>query len=151
MARCILTDSMCNSQVAREKEPQKQRQITLRLLRLTFLGTFVAVLCLLCVPEWIFTDYLFSQEFKGITSVIRGLSVGIVAFGCHTILSQYLIASGHVRSCAASSCVGLIVLLIAGYFLIPAYGIPGAAVTSSLAFTAMACFSFWAFLKSSRK
>ena len=79
MARCILTDSMCNSQVAREKEPQKQRQITLRLLRLTFLGTFVAVLCLLCVPEWIFTDYLFSQEFKGITSVIRGLSVGIVA------------------------------------------------------------------------
>lgn len=142
---------LTNSQVAREKDPQKQRQITLRLLRLTFLGTFVAVVCLLCVPEWIFTDYLFSQEFKGITSVIRGLSVGIVAFGCHTILSQYLIASGHVRYSAASSCVGLIVLLIAGYFLIPAYGIPGAAVTSSLAFTAMACFSFWAFLNSSRK
>ena len=60
---------------------------------------------LLCIPEWVFTDYLFSQEFKGITSVIRGLSVGIVAFGCHTILSQYLIASGHVRYSAASSCV----------------------------------------------
>ncbi len=142
---------LTNSQVAREKNPRKQRQITLRLLRLTFLGTLGAVLCLLCIPEWVFTDYLFSHEFKGIVSVIRGLSVGIVAFGCHTVLSQYLIASGHVRYSAASSCVGLIILLIAGSFLIPAYGIPGAAVTSSLAFTAMACFSFWAFRKSSHE
>ena len=31
---------LTNSQVAREKDPQKQRQITFRLLRLTFLGTF---------------------------------------------------------------------------------------------------------------
>lgn len=149
MVRCILTDSMCNIQVAREQDPQKQRQITFRLLRLTFLGTLVAVLCLLCIPEWIFTDYLFSHEFKGITSVIRGLSVGIVAFGCHTILSQYLIASGHVRYSAASSCIGLIVLLVAGFFLIPAYGISGAAVTSSLAFSSMAGFSFWAFQETS--
>ncbi len=142
---------LTNSRVAREQDPQEQRRITLRLLRLTFMGTLAAVLCLLCIPEWIFTDYLFSHEFEGITSVIRGLSAGIVAFGCHTILSQYLIAGGHVRYSAASSCVGLATLLTAGSFLIPAYGIPGAAVASSLAFTAMACFSFWAFLKASGK
>ncbi len=96
---------------------------------------------ILCVPEWFYTEWLFNKEFAGIRQVIMGLSVGIVTLGCNSVLSHYFIGSGRIRWSAASSAVGLVTLLIAGSILIPAYGVVGSAVTSSVAFTAMLLFS----------
>lgn len=101
--------------------------------------------CILLVPEWIYTDYLFSAEFKGIRKVIGGLSIGIVALGCNSIISHYFIGSGKIRYSTASSCVGLIALLISGFLLIPSYGVVGSAITTSIAFTSMLVFSLTVF------
>ena len=135
------------SSVAKTKDSEEQRLVTLRLLKLTSCALILVMVCILLIPEWVYTDYLFSLEFKGIRQVICGLSLGIIVLGCNTVLSSYFVGSGRVRYSTASSCIGLITLLIMGYLLIPSYGIIGAAISTSFAFTAMLIFSLMAFLK----
>ena len=138
---------LANSSVARTANEAEQKQKTLHLLRVTFAGTFLLVAVIVCIPEWFYTEILFSEEFVGITGVIRGLAIGMVAFGCHTILSQYLIASGHVKYSALSSIVGLAILLAAGVVLIRTWGIVGAAVSTSVAYVAMCLTSLTSFAR----
>ena len=133
------------SSVAKTSEATEQKRITLQLFKLTFCALALVMGCILLVPEWIYTDYLFSAEFKGIRKVIGGLSIGIVALGCNSIISHYFIGSGKIRYSTASSCVGLIALLISGFLLIPSYGVVGSAITTSIAFTSMLVFSLTVF------
>lgn len=135
------------SDVAKTTNVAEQKRITLRLFKLTFCAMTLVMGCILCIPEWVYTDYLFSAEFKGVRKVITGLSVGIVTLGCNSIVGHYFIGSGKIRYSAASSCVGLVTLLLAGSLLIPLYGIVGSAVSTSVAFTAMLVFSLSVFMR----
>ena len=138
------------SSVAQTTDADVQKRTTLQLFKLTFCAIASATVCILFIPEWIYTDYLFSPEFTGMRKVIFGLSVGIVALGCNSILSHYFIGSGKIRYSAVSSCIGLLTLLIAGYILIPLYGVVGAAISSSIAFCAMLVFSITVFCRHNR-
>ena len=80
-------------------------------------------------------------------AVIAGLSAGIIALACNSILSQYFIGSGKIRYSAGSSFVGLLSLLVSGYLLIPLYGVVGSAISSSLAFCVMLFFSLTVFCR----
>ena len=135
------------SQVAKTFDPDEQKRMTIRFLKLTFYAITLVTGLILLIPEWFFTEYLFSHEFTGITQVIRGLAVGIIALGSNSILSHYFIGTGKVRVSTACSCIGLLVLLISGYFLIPAYGVLGAAISTSIGFSSMLTFSLIMFVK----
>lgn len=138
------------SRVAQAHHPDEQKQITLRFFKLTFCAVTLATGCILLIPEWIYTDYLFSAEFTGMRNVITGLAVGIIALACNSILSQYFIGSGSIRYSAGSSVVGLITLLISGNLLIPSYGVSGSAISTSIAFSAMLAFSMIAFCRKTK-
>ncbi|MDR1936979.1 MAG: polysaccharide biosynthesis C-terminal domain-containing protein [Tannerellaceae bacterium] len=135
------------NRIAKTQDKGKQKQITLQLFKLTFFAISFVMAGILLIPERVYTDYLFSMEFKGIRNVIAALSVGIVALGCNTILSHYFIGSGKIRYSTAASCIGLVCLLIAGSFLIPAYGVTGAALSAGIAFSAMLLFSLVVFIR----
>lgn len=134
-------------EVARTDDPAIQKRITLQLFKVTFCALLAIMVCILCIPEWVYTDYLFSPEFTGMRRIIIALSAGIVALGSNSILSHYFIGSGKVKYSTVCSCLGLLTLSIAGYLLIPHYGVTGAAISSSIAFIAMLCFSLTAFTK----
>jgi len=135
------------NRVTKTTDRLEQKRITLQLFKLTYslLAIVMAVVC--CLPEWIYTDYLLTPEFAGIRHVIIGLALGIVAFGSNRILSHYFIGSGAVRFSAFCSIIGLFLLLVAGLVLIPAYGVFGAAITASFAYTGMLLFSMVVFMK----
>ena len=130
------------NRIAKTSDKGMQKQIALRLLKYTFLALLAATAAVLLVPEYIYTGYLFNTDFKGIREVILVLSPGIVMLGCNTILSHYFIGSGKVKYSACASFTGLAILLAIAPILIPAYGITGSAAAGSIAFTAMATFSF---------
>jgi O-antigen/teichoic acid export membrane protein len=134
-------------EVSRTPEKEVRKNITLRLLRLTFCALTVVMLIVVFIPEWVYTNYLLSSEFVGIRKIIIGLSVGIITFGSNRILSHYFIGSGKVKYSAYCSITGLAVLLISGFILIPAYGISGAAITTSVAYSCMLLFSVIVFMK----
>ena len=131
------------------KEPSKERQaaITIRLLKLTALALTLAVSVIALIPEWIFTEILFSREFEGIRHIIWGLSAGIIALGCNSVVSHYFIGSGQVRYSTFSSCVGLATLALSGYWLIPRLGTLGSALSTSVAFCAMLAYSLLVFIR----
>ncbi|MDR1259424.1 MAG: polysaccharide biosynthesis C-terminal domain-containing protein [Tannerellaceae bacterium] len=135
------------NRIAKSRDKKEQRRITVKLLRLTFIAVSAMIACVMLVPEWVYTDYLFGRDFMGIREVIAALSAGIVAMGCNTILSHYFIGSGRVRYSAISSFTGLAALLAAGSALIPAYGITGSAASQSIAFCIMLLFSLTTFIR----
>ena len=135
------------NEVSKTADQQEQKRITLQLFKLTCctLTAVMAMIC--CIPEWVFTDYLLTAEFAGIREVIIGLSFGIVALGGNRIMSHYFIGSGKIKYSAFCSALGLLILLLAGLILIPAYGVVGAAITSSIAYTGMLLFSLIVFIR----
>lgn len=135
------------SRIAQTTEPMEQKRITLQFFKLTFCAVALAASCILLIPEWVYTDYLFSAEFAGMRNVIFGLAPGIIALACNSILSQYFIGSGKIRYSAFSSFVGLLALLASGYLLIPLYGVTGSAFSTSIAFSAMLVYSLVIFCR----
>ncbi|MDR2469728.1 MAG: polysaccharide biosynthesis C-terminal domain-containing protein [Tannerella sp.] len=135
------------SQIAGTSDAEKQRQQTLQFFKWTYCTLLLLVGTVLLIPEWVYTDWLFTDEFRGIRKVIWGLSVGMMAFGANNILSHYFIGTGKVRYSTFCSCIGLLVLLISGCFLIPAHGVFGSAISVSMAFAAMLLFSLTVFVR----
>ena len=133
--------------VSKTTDVEVQKRTTLRLFKLTYCALMVVMAFIVSVPEWVFTDYLLTSEFAGIREIIIGLSVGIIALGSNRILSHYFIGSGKIKYSTVCSVLGLVVLLVAGAFLIPSYGVFGAAITSSMAYTCMLIFSIIVFMK----
>ena len=135
------------SEIARATEAERRRLTAVRLLGPTVVALAVAMGAVLCIPEWVYTEWLFTREFAGIRSVIAGLSVGIVAFGGNRILSHYFIGTGRVRTSAACSCIGLALLCASAAVMVPRWGVTGAAVASSVAYVGMLTFSVVVFLR----
>ena len=137
-------------QVAKESDEIVQKRITLRLFKLTFLVITLTMGCILLIPEWVYTDYLFNPDFAGIRNVIAALSIGIITLGGNTILTHYFIGSGRIKHSTFSSCIGLATLLITGSLFIPLYGVFGSAISTSIAFTAMLVYSLIVFSRTTR-
>jgi O-antigen/teichoic acid export membrane protein len=135
------------NRIAKSRDKEEQKRISIQLLRITLIAVSVMIICVLAVPEWIYTGYLFGPDFTGIRGVIAVLSPGIVAMGCNTIFSHYFIGSGRIMYSAASSCIGLACLLVAGWSLIPSLGITGSAASQSIAYSFMLLFSFVTFVR----
>ena len=138
-------------EITRATDAERQRRLTLRLLPPTMGALTVAMGVVLCIPEWVYTEWLFTPEFTGIRSVIAGLSVGIVAFGGNRILSHYFIGTGRVWVSAACSCVGLALPWAPAAVMVPRWGVVGAAGASSVAYVGMFLFSVAAFVWITRK
>ena len=133
--------------VSKTKDQQEQKRVTLQLFKLTYCALIAVMTAVVCIPEWVLTEYLLTPEFSGIREVIIGLSVGVVALGSNRILSHYFIGSGRIKYSTFCSFFGFAVLLVAGFVLIPAYGVFGAAITSSIAYSCMLIFSMVIFMK----
>lgn len=135
------------SEVSRQNDEDVRKQITLHLFKFTFLAVAAITFVIMLIPEWIYTDYLFTPEFSGIRRIILILAPGIIAFACNNVLGHYFIGSGKIRYSTFSSFVGLAVLLVVGSLLIPTYGVVGSAITSSITFLSMFTFSITFFSK----
>lgn len=135
------------NEVSKTTDLQEQKRVTLQLFKLTYCALILVMAVVVCIPEWVYTDYLLTPEFAGIRRVIIGLSVGIIALGANRILSHYFIGSGRVKYSTFCSLCGLAALLIAGLLLIPAHGVFGAALACSIAYTGMLLFSIVVFMK----
>ncbi|MDR1097409.1 MAG: polysaccharide biosynthesis C-terminal domain-containing protein [Tannerella sp.] len=133
--------------ISKTADREKQKRVTLQLFKMTCCALTAVMTVIVCIPEWIFTRYLLTPEFAGIRKVIWGLSFGIVALGSNRVLSHYFIGSGNIRYSTFCSLFGLVILLIAGFILIPHFGVFGAALTSSIAYTGMLLFSLLVFMK----
>jgi O-antigen/teichoic acid export membrane protein len=100
------------------------------------LGVVVAVPAALVAPLAI--EALYGPAFAEAPRALALLLPGVVAYGVVTVLSQYLLAIDAPGRSTAVRLIGLAVNVGANLALVPRMGIQGAAIASSISYTATA-------------
>ena len=134
------------STLSNTENKQRASQLTMRFMKLAVLLTFTALL-VICLLPTAFFELLFSEEFADIRPVILLMAPGIVFFSAHTILANYFSGTGKPKYNLYASLIGLSVTLISAFLLIPCLGIRGAAITTSLTYTALFVYQWVVFHK----
>jgi len=125
--------------LSNRSNPQLAINLTLKLSKLSFALSLLALLALNLLPQEFFT-FLFGPEFAGMKTYCLLLAPGIAAAGLTGIYSHYFAARGDMRTSASSALVGLVVTLGCSMYFIPLYGPVGAAITSSASYIASSLF-----------
>lgn len=121
-----------------------QKRFTLRMTKLSVMATTVLWAVLASLPASLFTA-VFGDEISGVKPVILFLGPGIVALSANFIFSHYFSGTGRYWVNTVGSGIGLLTAGIAGYFLLPAYGLGGAAAAGSTAYVLTSLYSWYMF------
>lgn len=104
------------------------------LCRFTFLLTFLFS-CFL----WIFSEpiivALFGYEFRPSALPLKIILLGVMPFTVFTILKNYFAGADNLKAFLKAALIGFILTLILDILLIKPYGIIGAAIATSVAYT----------------
>lgn len=123
------------SSISNSSDPEYARRLSIRLMKLSIILTFLALAVLLVVPAGVF-EWLFSREFGQIKLVVAGLAPGVLALSANAIFSHYFSGTGRPKYNLFASLTGFFVVIPALLLLIPPFGIFGAALAASLAYIA---------------
>lgn len=120
------------------------KQLTLQLLKLSFVLTLGGVLILNIIPaEWY--GMIFGRDFEGIKTIVFFLSPGVLALAANAVFSHFFSGSGIPTYNLKASITGFIVSLLALVSLIPLFGMNGAAISASLAYIAAIIYQWIVF------
>lgn len=122
-----------HSRIVNSNDKSFSLSLTSGINRINLIFTVIIVVILSFIPDSFYT-WLFGEEFKGITPIIRIMAPGIVFFGIVLIQGFYFSSTGKHYINALASSVGLLVTIILGFLLIPMFKSTGAAVTASISY-----------------
>lgn len=106
---------------------------TMRVLRLTALFGIAASLLALALAGWA-VPLVYGNAYRGAVTPLRWLLPGVIAFSVQSVLSSYLAGRGRPRAVLVAWLLGAVFGIGVDLFVIPAYGVVGAAIVSSLSY-----------------
>lgn len=109
------------------------RLITIQFVKIVFVITMAMLLVLLAIPDSFFV-LIFKKDFTGLNLVILSLAGGILFMAISTIFSHFFSGTGRHHHNTIASGIGVLLTLIFGFTLIPAYGITGAGLTATISY-----------------
>lgn len=134
------------SRISNQMDDAYSVKLTLTMAKITWIVTLIALVMLLMIPAFIF-EAVFGHDFSGIRPVIASLGVGIVTLSVSMVFSGFFAGYNRPYHNTISSAIGMVFTLGLGLILIPAYGIIGAGITASIAYTAATFYQFVIFSK----
>jgi len=138
------------ARIANMSNRKAAQELTISLSKVSLLATVLAVGILCCLPAALFR-WLFGSEFTELPLVIAYLSAGICAFGLASMYSHYFSGIGKMHISSRGSLIGFGITLILGFWLVPVYGLAGAAITACCSYLATAAYLFFCFKSDSGK
>jgi len=127
-------------------DKQAQLAPTLRTTRLTLLATGAGLLVLCALPAAVLAR-VFGPEFGATRAVLWWLLPGILAVALNIMCSTYFSGLERYRVNNIAAGLGVAVTLPACAWLIPRYGINGAALAMSLSYATSTVYLLWHFLR----
>ena len=122
-----------HSYVSRQNNEQLAAKNNNKFMILSGLGTFFIVVAALLVPVNIYIK-VFGIGFAQVKQILILLSPGIIALSVGSVISHYFSGIGKIKFNTLTSLAGLVVVVLSGLFLIPKYGINGAAIANCLSY-----------------
>jgi len=132
--------------VSNSANRQKAMDDTLRYFKFIFLFALLAITGIACIPPQVY-HLLLGKDFSGIQLLVLLLAPGIVALAAAHPVSSFFSGTGRIRLNMYGSLLGLVVTCSLGFWLIPRWGIWGAALTQSLSYLTTFSFALLMFLK----
>jgi O-antigen/teichoic acid export membrane protein len=115
-------------------DPRETNRLTPRVLRWTLLLTLAGALALTLVGPMVIRT-IFGARFAGAYVPMLILLPGVVLLGGGKVLTSAIAGRGHPGLNSINAAAALVVTLGGNLLLVPRYGISGAALASSVAYT----------------
>jgi O-antigen/teichoic acid export membrane protein len=131
------------ARVSNVQERERQRDLTLSVLKLSVALAALAAALLIALPDAVYR-WAFGPAVAGVRWMVALLVPGLLAMAASQALSHFLSGIGAVRHNTVASGIGLGITVAGGFALIPSQGLHGAAITASCAYCAS--FLYQAFL-----
>lgn len=123
------------ARISNSNDKDYNRSLSLTFLYISAAASLFLIVIMLAIPDS-FYQWVFGEEMAGLHTVLMWFAPGIFANAISMIFSHHFSGTGqHFRN-TISSGVGLMVLLICGFSLIPIYQVSGAAMAASAAYIA---------------
>jgi len=132
--------------IANLKDEEASRQLTVELLKFSFLTVLFMLIPALLIPEEWYT-WIVGDEFAQVKSVMYYLAPGILSFSVSGILSHYFAGVGWHRINTYASLIGLFVTVALGTILIREYQVAGAGITASIAYVVITTYQMIVFIR----
>jgi O-antigen/teichoic acid export membrane protein len=101
---------------------------------------------ILILPSGFLTT-IFGLDFQNLKTIILFLAPGILFLSAGTIITPFFSGQGKHYINAMGSAISFLVTAIFAFMLIPAWGLTGAAIVNTLAYTAVTVYLFLAYKK----
>ncbi len=132
------------ARISNTHEADEQRAQTLAALKASVAFTTVVLGVLLLLPDLVYRK-VFGPEITGLSPLVILLSPGLLAMAASQAISHYLSGTGRVRHNTIGSGLGTVLTLALGTYLVPIYGLMGAAITASAAYSAATLYQWIVF------
>lgn len=137
---------MVLSHMANSGEKDKNSRLVLFIAKICFLLSLFCVFILYFLPNELFV-YVLGQDFSETKSLMLYLSPGILAISFSTIISHYFSGLGQQKIQLLANSAGLLCTLLLSVYLIGNFGLKGACLTASIAYTVQAMILSLVFVK----
>lgn len=134
------------ARISNMDDRNKAVQLTLRLLKFTFLLTVIVLGALIAIPETTYV-FIFGDDFAGIKLVIISLAIGILSTAVSMMFSHYFTGIGKPKYNMIGSLLGLVFTLVLGLIFIPKFGLVAAGLTASASYFVNLSYLFIVFKK----
>ncbi|MDR0971495.1 MAG: polysaccharide biosynthesis C-terminal domain-containing protein [Bacteroidales bacterium] len=110
-----------------------EKMFSLIMTKLNIVFTFFALLVLCLLPSEVYT-FIFGSGFNEIKNVIILLSLSTFLLSISSTFTQHFASKGNFTISAFSSFVAFLATCLFGFWLIPLYGIIGAAISTTISY-----------------
>jgi len=121
------------SRIVNMDDKQEAQKLTLNLSKLSFVISFIIILPMIFLPSS-FYEFIFGEGFGEVRLVIQALAPGVLFLNLNIIISHYFSGTGKYHLNSIASFAGLCIAIPLFSWLIPAYGLLGAGIASSISY-----------------
>jgi O-antigen/teichoic acid export membrane protein len=115
-----------------------------RILRLLNTLNLVVVMMILVFAKWVI-PLIFGNSFSDSVWPLILLLPGIVFLSAQTFLASYFAGKGKLKINLYSTLIALVIAVSLDFLLIPAFGVVGAAIASSISYMFCFLYSFYSY------
>ncbi len=137
------------ARIANTTDKTYAQNLTLNLARAGLILSFALLVVMVFLPPSFYT-FIYGEGFGEISYVIRSLAPGVLFFNIALIVGHYFSGTGKYHINTISSFAGLIVSIVLFSWLIPAMGIIGAGIATSISYTVTSLIVFFVFIRESK-
>lgn len=137
------------TRISNEKDENYAAKLTLDLMKISFVLTFLALILIMILLHVFFT-LIVKPEFNQVPLIMYILATGILTLSVSIILSPYFSGQGKPMHNTIGAAIGLFFTLVLSLILIPVLKLPGAALAAVVAYIASTSYQFIVFVKKAK-